>query len=214
MHMLHFLLQLHFLVNIQRLLLLLSVFVFGTYMWSIVEWQAVHVLQVSRCWQFFALWSLATGFRHPYQSFLFLNIFILSFKDFSMIHCHLSRGYFFWQATHNSRPVVLLLSAMVAYVINLFLLCLGFYSELFDDLSQYWSVADFKNSGSKFSSFNVSSFRSSIKSTRPDSLICLLLMFNTRLTHSSLVWLSSLASNMHMTSGVSSWFHCADCVIL
>ena len=54
-----------------------------------------------------------------------------------MIYSHLSRGCFFLQATHNSRHVVLLLSAMVAYVVNLFVLCLGFCCEPFDNLSQW-----------------------------------------------------------------------------
>ena len=50
---------------------------------------------------FIALRSLAICFRHPLQSFPFLNILIFSFKGFSMIDSHLSRGCFFRQATHK-----------------------------------------------------------------------------------------------------------------
>ena len=49
-----------------------------------------------------------------------------------MIDSHLSRECFFWQATHNSGLIVLQLSAMVTYVVNLFLLYLGFCCEPFD----------------------------------------------------------------------------------
>ena len=116
-----------------------------------------------------------------------------------MIDSHLSRGCFFWQAIHNSRPVVLLLSGMLTYVLNLFLLCLEFCCEPFDGLSKYWSIADFEN-------------RRVIYQHLP--LICLCLLLNSCLAYLSLVWQGSLASNMHMTSVVSSWFHCADFVIL
>ena len=44
---------------------------------------------------------------------------MLLFEGVSMIILPLSRGYFLWQATQNSRHVVLLLSVMVTYVVNL-----------------------------------------------------------------------------------------------
>ena len=93
-----------------------------------------------------------------------------------------------------------------------FLSCMGFCREPFDDLSQQCSVANFQNRGS-FTS-NVSSFTNSIKSTRSGSLNCFLLILNTHLTHLSLVWPGSLDSNMHVASGVSTCFHCADCAVL
>ena len=44
---------------------------------------------------------------------------MLLFEGVFMIILPLSRGYFLWQATQNSRHVVLLLSVMVTYVVNL-----------------------------------------------------------------------------------------------
>ena len=59
----------------------------------------------------------------------------------------------------------------------------------------------------------MSHLSNSIKPIKSGSLNCLLFILNTQLTHLSLVWRRSLASKMHMTSDVSSWFHWADCVI-
>ena len=108
---------------------------------------------------------------------------IFSSKEFSMIDSHLSRGCFFRQATHNSRAFVLLLSAMMTYVVNLFLLCLGFCCEPSDDLSQYWSITEFEKGGHLSAMPHLSM---SIKSTRTGFLNGLLLILNICLTHLSL----------------------------
>ena len=46
------------------MLRLLSVFTFGTKACNIFGWVATKVVQVSRCSQFLAFWSIAIGFRH------------------------------------------------------------------------------------------------------------------------------------------------------
>ena len=139
MHMSHYRLQLCFWINIQSLLCSgCCLFLLLEHNHSVLLDDKQHMFCKLVVVGSFLHCDLESqvGFRHPQQSFPFLNILILSFKGFSMIDSYLSRACFFWQVVHNSRSVVLQLSAVVTCIVNLFFLCLGFCCEPFDDLSQ------------------------------------------------------------------------------